>query len=92
MYRSLKEIERLLDASDSLASDSIDTSLNAIFDDIVMQKILPRIEGDYEKCNKCLVALSQRAEKYNWPNSADKIEFMIKRFGTDKSGFTSFWN
>ena len=57
-----------------------------------MQKILPRIEGDFEKCNKCLVALSQRAEKYDWPNSANKIKFMIERFGSDKSGFTSFWN
>ena len=92
LYRSMKEIEDVLATDDSVASGSIDTSLNTIFDDIVMQKILPRIEGDFEKCNKCLVALSQRAEKYDWPNSANKIEFMIERFGSDKSGFTSFWN
>lgn len=92
LYRAKKEIEKLLLSDDSVEYTSIDTSLNATFDDIVMQKILPRIEGDYEKCNKCLISLSQRAEKYNWTNSADKIEFMIKRFGSDKSGFTSFWN
>lgn len=92
LFRAMKEIEKMLGEDDSLAYDSIDTSLNAIFDDIVMQKILPRIEGDFEKCNKCLVALSQRAEKYDWPNSANKIKFMIERFGSDKSGFTSFWN
>ena len=69
-----------------------DTDLNTIFDEILMQKVLPRIEGDYEKCNKCLTKLSIRAEDNDWLKSSEKIEFMIKRFGTDKSGFTTFWN
>lgn len=68
------------------------TDLNQVLDDIVMQKILPRIEGDYEKCHKCLVALSDRAYKENWERSGAKIEFMTDRFGKDHSGFTSFWN
>jgi len=70
----------------------INTDLNAIFDDILMQKILPRIEGDYEKCDKCLVKLADRAERMEWKQSLEKIEFMINRFGKDQSGFTSFWN
>ena len=68
------------------------TDLNTIFDDILMQKVLPRIEGDYEKCSKCLNKLSLRAEDNDWLKSSEKIEFMIKRFGSDRSGFTSFWN
>ena len=57
-----------------------------------MQKVLPRIEGDYEKCDACLVKLATRADKNNWNQSLEKIEFMIERFGKDHSGFTSFWN
>lgn len=68
------------------------TDLNTIFDDILMQKVLPRIEGDYEKCSKCLNKLSSHADNNEWQKSYDKIEFMIKRFGSDRSGFTSFWN
>ena len=70
----------------------INTDLNSIFDDVLMQKVLPRIEGDFEKCDKCLVKLGDRAERMEWKHSSEKIEFMIKRFGKDHSGFTSFWN
>ena len=70
----------------------INTDLNSIFDNILMQKVLPRIEGDYEKCDACLVKLATRADKNNWNQSLEKIEFMIERFGKDHSGFTSFWN
>ena len=70
----------------------INTDLNSIFDNILMQKVLPRIEGDYEKCDACLVKLSARSDRNNWEQSYDKISFMIKRFGSDHSGFTSFWN
>lgn len=68
------------------------TDLKTIFDEILMQKVLPRIEGDYEKCNPCLTRLSKRADDNDWVKSIDKIEFMLKRFGSDHSGFTSFWN
>lgn len=93
LYRSKKRIEEIMNAEGGFEEGVIfKTDLNTIFDDILMQKVLPRIEGDYEKCNKCLTKLSTRAEDNDWVKSSEKIEFMIKRFGNDKSGFTTFWN
>lgn len=93
LYRSKKRIAEIMEAEGGFEDDvEFDTDLNTIFDEILMQKVLPRIEGDYEKCNKCLTKLSTRAEDNDWLKSSEKIEFMIKRFGTDKSGFTTFWN
>ena len=93
LYRSKKRIAEIMKEEGGLA-DGVEfkTDLNTIFDDILMQKVLPRIEGDYEKCSKCLNKLSARADNNEWKKSYDKIEFMIKRFGSDRSGFTSFWN
>lgn len=93
LYRSKKKIEEIMKADGGFEDGVVfNTDLNTVFDDILMQKILPRIEGDYEKCSRCLTKLSQRAEDNGWGKSLDKIEFMIKRFGNDKSGFTTFWN
>lgn len=93
LYRAKKKIASIMDAEGGFENGiEFKTDLNNIFDDILMQKILPRIEGDYEKCNSCLTKLSTRAAENDWRKSEDKIEFMIKRFGRDKSGFTSFWN
>ena len=93
LYRSKKRIAEIMKDEDGLADGVVfKTDLNTIFDDILMQKVLPRIEGDYEKCSKCLNKLSSRADNNDWKKSYDKIEFMIKRFGSDRSGFTSFWN
>ena len=93
LYRSKKKIAEILKEDGGFGEGvEFKTDLNTIFDDILMQKVLPRIEGDYEKCSKCLNKLSTRAEDNEWLRSYDKIEFMIRRFGTDKSGFTSFWN
>lgn len=93
LYRSKKRIAEIMKAEGGFEEGvEFDTDLNTIFDEILMQKVLPRIEGDYEKCNKCLTKLSTRAEDNDWLKSSEKIEFMIKRFGTDKSGFTTFWN
>lgn len=93
LYRSKKRIAEIMEAEGGFEEGvEFDTDLNTIFDEILMQKVLPRIEGDYEKCNKCLTKLSIRAEDNDWLKSSEKIEFMIKRFGTDKSGFTTFWN
>ena len=93
LYRSKKRIEEIMKADGGFEEGVVFKSdLNTIFDDILMQKVLPRIEGDYEKCNKCLTKLSIRAEEKDWKKSLEKIEFMIKRFGNDKSGFTTFWN
>lgn len=93
LYRSRQEIYRLMnDGNDFEEGVEYSTDLNDVFDDILMQKVLPRIEGDYEKCNDCLVNLLTRAKDKAWYRSEEKIEFMLKRFGSDKSGFTSFWN
>ncbi len=93
LYRSKKRIEEIMKADGGFEEGvSFKTDLNTIFDDILMQKVLPRIEGDYEKCSKCLTKLSTRAEDNDWTKSMEKIEFMIKRFGNDRSGFTTFWN
>lgn len=93
LYHSKKEIERIINEGDGFEDDvEFSSDLNTIFDDILMQKILPRIEGDYEKCSKPLNELLKRCVDMDWLKSEEKIEFMIKRFGKDKSGFTSFWN
>lgn len=93
LYRSKKRIAEIMEAEGGFEEGvEFDTDLKTIFDEILMQKVLPRIEGDYEKCNKCLTKLSTRAEDNDWLKSSEKIEFMINRFGTDKSGFTTFWN
>ena len=93
LYRSKKEIERIMNEGDGFEDDvEFNTGLNNIFDDILMQKVLPRIEGDYEKCSKPLNEILKRCVDMDWRKSEEKIEFMIKRFGKDKSGFTSFWN
>lgn len=93
LYRSKKKIAEIMAAEGGFEEGVVfKTDLNTIFDDILMQKVLPRIEGDYEKCSKCLSKLSTRAEDNDWQKSLEKIEFMIKRFGSDKSGFTTFWN
>lgn len=91
LYHSKRRLKELLgEKGDSRVT--IHDDLNTIFDDILMQKVLPRIEGDYDKCSKCLTKLSSRCAENSWSKSEDKIEFMIERFGKDKSGFTSFWN
>lgn len=76
---------------EELAADDF-VELSNVFDAILMQKVLPRIEGDYDKCNTLLENLKERAEQNGWEHSVAKIEEMIDRFGNDKSGFTTFWN
>lgn len=93
LYHSKKEIERIMNEGNGFEEEvEFNTELNTIFDDILMQKVLPRIEGDYEKCSKPLNELLKRCEEMDWVKSEEKINFMIDRFGKDKSGFTSFWN
>lgn len=91
LYRSKKLLKKKLEEKGE-DSSKINDNLNKVFDDILMQKVLPRIEGDYDKCSICLSKLASRCADNSWNDSANKIEFMISRFGKDKSGFTSFWN
>ena len=70
-----------------------EADLNKVFDDILMQKVLPRIEGDYDKTYKPLIALRTKSETRGWTKSKEKIDFMLGRFSKDdQGGFTSFWN
>ena len=70
-----------------------EAELNKVFDDILMQKVLPRMEGDYDKTYKPLTALKTKAETKGWAKSKEKIDFMLGRFSKDdQGGFTSFWN
>ena len=93
LYRAKKRIAEIMKEEGGFEEGVVfKTDLNTIFDDILMQKVLPRIEGDYEKCSKCLNKLAARADDNDWKKSYEKIEFMITRFGKDQSGFTSFWN
>ena len=92
LYRAKQKIVELMGEEEKKDGVEVNTDLNTIFDDILMQKVLPRIEGDFEKCNKCLVKLGDSAERMEWKQSSEKIKFMKKRFGKDHSGFTSFWN
>lgn len=56
-------------------------------DQILMMKVLPRIEGDDELLQKPLEALAAFCEPY--PNASKKVNEMKSRL--EKARFTSFW-
>lgn len=62
-------------------------------DDIMMMKVLPRIEGDDEllgnRSEGALAKLMEFASDNNLEHSIDKIDEMLKRL--ERSHFTSFW-
>ena len=93
LYHAKQEIARMMKADGGFEEDvTFSTGLDCIFDDILMQKVLPRIEGDYEKCYDCLEKLQDRCQAEGWTRSLGKTGFMLGRFGRDHTGFTSFWN
>ena len=93
LHRAKKQIAEIMEKEGGFEDDVVfNTDWKTIFDEILMQKVLPRIEGDYEKCHKCLEKMHNRCNAEGWTQSMNKIEFMQKRFGSDMSGFTSFWN
>jgi 5-methylcytosine-specific restriction endonuclease McrBC GTP-binding regulatory subunit McrB len=59
------------------------------FDNQIMQKILPRVQGSSESIKKMLEELKKFCETEKYESSLNKINFMIKRYEED--GFTSFW-
>lgn len=61
--------------------------LNTTYDQILMMKVLPRIEGDEELLEKPLERLATFCEPYD--NAKKKIKEMTERLG--QSRFTSFW-
>jgi hypothetical protein len=62
--------------------------LNQVLDDIILMKILPRIEGDERKTQEVLNDLEPLLQKA--PRSLKKCKNMVKKL-TD-SGYTSYWN
>ena len=64
-------------------------SENEAFDDQLMQKILPRIQGSSESIKGMLEELMKICDGEKYEASAKKINFMIKRYNED--GFTSYW-
>ena len=58
-------------------------------DNQIMQKILPRIQGSSESIKTMLGELVVVCESSKYDSSAEKINFMIKRYEED--GFTSYW-
>ena len=61
--------------------------LNTAADQILMMKVLPRIEGDEELLENPLKELASFCEQY--PNASKKIKEMTDRLG--QSRFASFW-
>lgn len=61
--------------------------LNKAMDGILMMKVLPRIEGDKDLLEECLINLAEFAK--NYPSASIKISEMQSRL--KKSQFTSFW-
>jgi hypothetical protein len=59
------------------------------FDNQIMQKILPRVQGSSESIKTMLGELLKICESQKYEASAKKINFMIKRYEED--GFTSYW-
>lgn len=74
--------------------------LDKVFADILMMKVLPRIEGEQDRAKKPLEGLQQfvtrrigddENKKTLWAECANKIEYMLKPFGKGGDGFTTFW-
>jgi len=59
------------------------------FDNQIMQKILPRIQGSSESIKKMLEELLKICDSEKYEAASKKINFMIKRYEED--GFTSYW-
>lgn len=59
------------------------------FDNQIMQKILPRIQGSSEAIKAMLEELLKVCASEKYTASEKKINFMIKRYEED--GFTSYW-
>jgi 5-methylcytosine-specific restriction endonuclease McrBC GTP-binding regulatory subunit McrB len=71
----------------NLKADLIDDKV--AFDNQIMQKILPRVQGSSETIRTMLGELLKLCESEKYEASAKKIKFMIKRYEED--GFTSYW-
>lgn len=75
-------------------------SFDKVFNDILMMKILPRIEGEQDRAKAPLEGLQQLVslrmgddenKKALWKESAEKIAYMLRPFQKGGDGFTTFW-
>ncbi len=69
--------------------ENIETAMAKALDDIMMMKVLPRIEGDEELLEKPLGELSDFCTKHGLTASARKVKDMTDRLNLNH--FTSFW-
>ena len=74
--------------------------LDKVFNDILMMKVLPRIEGEQDRAKKPLEGLQQfvskrigddETKREFWKDSQQKIEYMLRPFQKGGDGFTTFW-
>lgn len=74
--------------------------LDKVFNDILMMKVLPRIEGEQDRAKKPLEGLQQFVSKRIgddemkrelWKDSQQKIDYMLRPFQKGGDGFTTFW-
>ncbi len=91
-YRTLEEA-MMYAYFNSLFGHKPSKWLGEVLDEIVMMKILPRIEGDEEKAGKVLRSLHEllttQDQFKELAKSRDKSALMLERL---KTGYTSFWN
>ena len=75
-------------------------TLDKVFNDILMMKVLPRIEGEQDRAKKPLEGLQQfiskrvgddESKRAIWQDSLQKINYMLLPFGKGGDGFTTFW-
>lgn len=68
--------------------DAVGLDENHALDNVILQKILPRIQGSSAKIKEMLEELERQFEN-EYPKSAEKIAFMLERLEED--GFTTYW-
>lgn len=68
---------------------SLDKWFNTCFDEMIMMKILSRIEGNEKKCGRVLRSLLDRINT-KFPESYQKLKQM--QYQLINAGYTSFWN
>ncbi len=84
-YRTIKEAKLFLAYYQDISAD---TPLNNIFDCIIYQKILPKLNGSRTKLSNLLEKISKECDATQHPMSAAKVQRMISQL--QDQGFTSF--
>lgn len=97
-YRVINEAVLLYRSHKVLVDEN--ASLDAVFSQILLHKVLPRIEGEQDRACKPLEGLQQyisqhvgedEAKRQAWQPCMEKIDYMLRPFGKGGDGFTTFW-